>query len=83
LGCAIAAGPNTANFAEHVALLRQADALEVVADATALARFVAAKLADPEAARAMACRAEAAVRHHSDVVVRTAGALRALLDRRG
>jgi len=83
LGCAIAAGPYTANFAEHVALLRQADALEVVADARALARFVAAKLADPEAACAMACRAEAAVRNHSDVLGRTAGALRTLLDGRG
>lgn len=82
LGCAIAAGPHTANFAEHVALLRQADALEVVTDATALAGFVAAKLADPEAARAMACRAEAAVRHHGDVVSRTARALRDLLDGR-
>lgn len=83
LGCAIAAGPHTANFAEHVALLQGADALAVVTDATALATFVAAKLADPEAARAMACRAEAAVRHHSDVVARTADALRALLDGRG
>ncbi len=83
LGCAIAVGPHTANFAEHVALLRGADALAVVTDATALAGFVAAKLADPDAARAMACRAEAAVRHHSDVVARTADALRALLDGRG
>ncbi len=83
LGCAITVGPHTANFAEHVALLRGADALAVVTDATALAGFVAAKLADPDAARAMACRAEAAVRHHSDVVARTADALRALLDGRG
>jgi 3-deoxy-D-manno-octulosonic-acid transferase len=83
LGCAIAAGPHTANFAEHVALLRQADALEVVTDARDLTGFVAAKLADPDAARAMACRAEAAMRHHSDVVARTAGALCALLDGRG
>lgn len=82
LGCTIAAGPHTANFAEHVALLQQADALEVVTDATTLTGFVAAKLADPEAARTMACRAEAAVRHHSDVVAHTAGALRALLDGR-
>jgi len=83
LGCAIAAGPHTANFADHVALLRQADALEVVTDAAALARFVAAKLADPGAARDMAHRAKAAVRHHSDVLAHTAGALRALLDGRG
>jgi 3-deoxy-D-manno-octulosonic-acid transferase len=82
LGCAITVGPHTANFAEHVALLRQADALEVVSDATTLARFVAARLADPDATRAMACRAEAAMRDHSDVLARTAGALRALLDGR-
>ncbi len=83
LGCAIAAGPHTANFAEHVVLLRRANALEVVTDASALTDFVAAKLGDPQAVRAMGCRAGAAVRHHSDVVVRTAGALRALLDRCG
>jgi 3-deoxy-D-manno-octulosonic-acid transferase len=83
LGCAIATGPHTGNFAQHVALLRCANALEVVTDATALTGFVAAKLGDPEGARAMGCRAGAAVRHHSDVVKRTAGALRALLDGRG
>lgn len=82
LGCAMVAGPYTANFAEHVALLRQADALAVVTDATTLAGFVAAKLADPAAAHAMGCRAEAAVRHHGDVVAGTADALRALLDGR-
>ena len=83
LGCAIAVGPHTANFAEHVALLRRADALEVVTDVTTLARFIAARLADPKATRAMACRAEAAVRHHGDVLARTAEALRALLNGRG
>lgn len=83
LGCAMAIGPYTANFAEHVLLLRRADALEVVTDACALARFVATKLGDPEAVRTMGCRAEAAVRHHSDVVARTARDVCALLDRRG
>jgi 3-deoxy-D-manno-octulosonic-acid transferase len=81
LGCAIATGPHTANFAEHVALLRCADALEMVADAAALTGFVAAKLGDPEAAHAMGCRAGAAVSHHGDVVAHTAGTLHALLDR--
>lgn len=83
LGCAMAIGPYTANFAEHVLLLRRADALEVVTDASALAGFVATKLGDPEAVRTMGCRAEAAVRHHSDVVARTARDVCALLDRRG
>lgn len=83
LGCAIATGPHTANFLEHVVLLRQAAALEVVADAAALGRFVAAKLADPAAARAMGCRAAAAARQHGEAVARTADALRELLGRRG
>jgi 3-deoxy-D-manno-octulosonic-acid transferase len=83
LGCAIATGPYTANFAEHVGLLQHADALAVVTDAAALSGFVAGKLDDPEAAGAMGCRAGAAVRHHSDVVKRTAATLRALLERCG
>jgi 3-deoxy-D-manno-octulosonic-acid transferase len=83
LGCAIATGPHTANFAEHVLLLRRADALEVVTDASDLSGFVATKLGDPDAVCNVGCRAEAALRHHSDVVARTAGELRALLDRRG
>ena len=37
LGCAIAVGPHTGNFADHVAMLRDAGALTVVQDATELA----------------------------------------------
>ena len=83
LGCAIAAGPWTANFADHVALLRHADALEEVTGAGGLTRFVAAMLADPARRRAMGCRAAAAVRGDGDLLQRTAAALRALLDRGG
>ena len=53
LGCAIATGPATANFAEAVALLQAAGALTMVPDVTALAAWVAALLRDPSRADAM------------------------------
>ena len=81
LGCAIAVGPHTGNFAEHVALLRQADALGEVSDAPALTGFVADMLAHPERRQAMGCSAAAVVQRHGDLPARTAAALRALLDR--
>ncbi|MGC8476276.1 MAG: 3-deoxy-D-manno-octulosonic acid transferase [Acetobacteraceae bacterium] len=62
LGCAVATGPLVANFEGPVADLRAAGALEVVADAAALARFVAAMLADPAVRAAMGARAAAAAR---------------------
>ena len=37
LGCAIAVGPHTGNFTDHVAMLRAAGGLTVVRDATELA----------------------------------------------
>jgi 3-deoxy-D-manno-octulosonic-acid transferase len=49
----VAVGPYTANFGEAVAALATAGALDVVADADALARWVAALLADPARAAAM------------------------------
>jgi 3-deoxy-D-manno-octulosonic-acid transferase len=57
LGGAIAVGPHTGNFAEHVALLRGEDAARDVADPAALGDFVATMLARPEDARAMGARA--------------------------
>jgi 3-deoxy-D-manno-octulosonic-acid transferase len=77
LGCAIAVGPYTGNFPEHVALLRQADALAEVTDAAALAGFVTAMLADPVARRAAGCRAAAVVQGQRGLADHTA---RALLD---
>ncbi len=47
LACAIAMGPHTANFADPVRRLRDAGAMETVADARALGAWVAAMLADP------------------------------------
>ena len=53
LGCPVAMGPMTANFADAVALLREAGALAVVPDAAALAEFVASMLRDPVRRAAM------------------------------
>jgi 3-deoxy-D-manno-octulosonic-acid transferase len=75
LGCAIAVGPLTHNFAEHVAVLRAANALEVTPDAPALTRFAGAMLADPDARRAMGERARAAVRSPATLIEDTARAL--------
>ncbi|HEY3846127.1 MAG TPA: 3-deoxy-D-manno-octulosonic acid transferase [Acetobacteraceae bacterium] len=79
LGCAIAVGPHTGNFQEHVALLRSAGALVEVPDAAALAGFVAAMLAGPAQRRDMGCRAVAVVQRHGDLAEHTAGALLELL----
>jgi 3-deoxy-D-manno-octulosonic-acid transferase len=61
LGQAIATGPHTDNFTDHVALLRGANALEVTADVQALTKFAGTMLADPDARRRMGERAKAAV----------------------
>ncbi len=53
LGCAVAAGPAMQNFADIAAELRAAGALAVVADAPALAAWLAAMLRDPAARSAM------------------------------
>ncbi len=79
LGCAIAVGPHTGNFQEHVVLLRDAGALVEVADAAALAGFVTAMLADPARRRDMGCRAAAVVQRHGDLAKHTAAALLELL----
>jgi 3-deoxy-D-manno-octulosonic-acid transferase len=56
LGCAIATGPATANFADAVAALSTEGALTITADEAALAEWVTAMLRDP-AARAAAGQA--------------------------
>lgn len=80
LGCAVAIGPLTGNFAEPVARLRDADALREVADEAALGAFVGGMLADPAARAAMGARAEAAARgaedlpaHHAALLLGLAG----------
>ncbi len=75
LGCAVAAGPHTGNFAGHVARLREAGALVTADDEAALAGFVTAMLTDPAARSGMAERATAVARDESDVIARTGAAL--------
>jgi len=79
LGCAIAVGPHTGNFSDHVSLLREAGALEQVADANALAAFVCAMLADPARRARMGEQAAAVVHRHEDLPNRTARSLLALM----
>jgi 3-deoxy-D-manno-octulosonic-acid transferase len=79
LGCAIAVGPHTGNFTDHVALLRDAGGLVDIADTDGLARFAGAMLDDPGRAQRLGERAQAAVLRHQDLPARTADALLSLL----
>ncbi len=79
LGCAIAVGPHTSNFADHVAMLRAAGGLAVVRDATELARWVDGLLRDPSRRRVMGGAAAAALHRQGDLPRRTAAAILALM----
>ena len=79
LGCAIAVGPYTGNFTDHVALLRDAAGLVEVADAPALAQFVSAMLHDPAQRCDLAQHAAASIRRHQDLPALTAEAMLSLL----
>ncbi len=79
LAQAIATGPYTDNFTEHVALLRAADALRVTADVPALTGFVDAMLSDPDARQRMGERARAAVKAPETLPRDTARALLELM----
>jgi 3-deoxy-D-manno-octulosonic-acid transferase len=79
LGCAIAVGPHTGNFTDHVALLRDAGGLVEVADEAALARFVCAMLADRDRRDRLVEHAATSVRRHADLPALTAEALLSLL----
>ena len=59
LGCAIAVGPHTGNFAESVARLRAAGGLAVVDDADGLDAWVDAMLQDPARCAAAGAAAQA------------------------
>lgn len=78
LGCAIATGPATANFAEAVGRLRDADALALVHDAASLAAWAARMLTDDAARAAAGARAEAAAAAASDLPARAARMIAAL-----
>jgi 3-deoxy-D-manno-octulosonic-acid transferase len=79
LGCAIAIGPYTTNFTDHVALLREAGGLAEVSDTVALARCVTALLDNEPKRKRMGDHAAAAVQRHADLPRRTAQALLDLL----
>jgi 3-deoxy-D-manno-octulosonic-acid transferase len=79
LGCAIAVGPYAGNFAEHVALLREADGLTEVADAVGLAGFVSAMLDDPARRVRVGEQAAASLGRHADLPDLSARRLLALL----
>ena len=79
LGCAVATGPDTSNFSDAVSHLQQAGALIVVADGTALARWVDAMLSDPAACRTMGHAGLAAAGTASDLPARLAARLVALM----
>jgi 3-deoxy-D-manno-octulosonic-acid transferase len=75
LRCAVAVGPYTGNFTDHIALLRDAGGLVDVADPPTLARFVSAMLCNPDQRMDLGQRAEASVHRYSDLPERTAEAL--------
>ncbi len=79
LGCAVAIGPHTANFAEIVAMLRAAGAIAVVADASALVAWVDLMLRDTARRAAMGEAARAAARPDAELPELAASALLALL----
>ena len=81
LGCAVAVGPHTGNFTDHVALLRQAGGLTELPGPEALAPWVAAMLDDPARRCRMGKAAATAAQQHEDLPARTAQALVDLLGR--
>ncbi|MCC6720222.1 MAG: 3-deoxy-D-manno-octulosonic acid transferase [Acetobacteraceae bacterium] len=80
LGCAVAVGPHVFNFPEAVQTLEAAGGLTRIADAAALAEWVAAMLADPARAAAMGAAGQAAVSGFECLPARIAGLLTGLAD---
>ncbi len=64
LGCAVAIGPHTDNFADAVALLADAGGLAIVPDEAALASWVDAMLRDPARREAAGAAARDAASRH-------------------
>jgi len=79
LGCAIAVGGFTGNFAGHVGRLKEAGGLVVVEGEVGLVGFVTSVLGDAGERARMAERAEAVTQGESDAIARTAKALLSLL----
>ena len=78
LGRAVAVGPNTANFADAVALLRDGGALVEVADAQALSDWVDGRLRDPWGTTAMGRKGVALLEGYATLPVEIAGVLAGL-----
>ena len=78
-GAAVLLGPNTRNFAEIVAGLKAAGAVEEVTDAATLAAAATRFLTDPAARAALGGRARRVVRENAGATAATADALAALL----
>ncbi len=79
LGCAVAIGPHTGNFAAVVEALSAAGALTQVADAAAMIGWVDAMLADPGRCATMGDAGIAASRRHGSLPGQVAAALLGLL----
>ncbi len=79
LGCAVAMGPHTANFAEAVQSLARSGGLTEVADADGLAGWVDAMLRDPGRRAGIGAAAQAAATGAAGLPERTAQALLDLL----
>jgi 3-deoxy-D-manno-octulosonic-acid transferase len=79
LGCAVAVGPRTENFAEAVAVLCAAGALTVVADPAALAGWVDSLLKSPDGRRRMGEAGIAAAGRYADLPRQIAAVLLASL----
>jgi 3-deoxy-D-manno-octulosonic-acid transferase len=75
LGCPVAVGPQTGNFAQPVEVLRAAGALAEVADAAALTAWVDAMLCDPARAGAMGRAGIAAAARTASLPAELAAAL--------
>ena len=83
LGCAIAVGPHTANFAPAVARLREAGGLTEVPDEAALQGWVDAMLRDEALRRAAGYAALGVANGEAALPARLAGVLVALMERAG
>ncbi len=79
LGCAVATGPATANFAEPVAALREAGGIEIVESPEALADFVARCWREPSLALRMGDAARGVAETASDLPARLAARLAGLM----
>ncbi len=81
LGRAVIVGPHTENFAGAMAILRGAEALREIADATELASEIGRLLDDPDERAALGQRAAETVVAQAGVVYRSASAILADLEK--